>query len=142
MFNNKSILVTGGTGSFGKYFIKKILKSYTPKRLIVYSRDELKQFDFQNELKNSVPKIKYSKMRFFIGDVRDLSRLELAFQNVFIVVHAASFKQVMSSEYNPIECIKTNIIGAQNIISASLTCIKNYLRYSEASPVNLYGQQN
>ena len=111
--------------------------------MIVYSRDELKQFDFQNELKNSIPKIKYNKMRFFIGDVRDLSRLELAFQNVDIVVHAAALKQVMSSEYNPIECIKTNIIGAQNIISASLTCkVKKIIALSTdkaASPVNLYG---
>ena len=143
MFNNTSILITGGTGSFGKHFIKQVLKSHNPKRLIVYSRDEQKQFDFGNELKSKLTKNQFDKMRFFIGDVRDLSRLELALQNVDFLVHAAALKIVMAAEYNPIECIKTNIIGAQNIISASLKCnVKKIIALSSdkaTSPVNLYG---
>ena len=117
MLNNKSILITGGTGSFGKKFINEILKQYNPARVIVYSRGELKQFEMQQEL----PDDGYSPMRYFIGDVRDLSRLEMAMTDVDIVVHAAALKQVPACEYNPFEAIKTNIIGAQNVIDASLS---------------------
>ena len=118
MFKNKSILVTGGTGSFGKKFIYKILKNYSPKKVIIYSRDELKQSQMMEEFKK---KFKNSKsLRFFLGDVRDYDRLSLAFQGVDYVVHAAALKQVPAAEYNPTEFIQTNIRGAENVIKASL----------------------
>jgi UDP-N-acetylglucosamine 4,6-dehydratase/5-epimerase len=98
-FNGKSILVTGGSGSFGRAFIRKILTEYKPKRLVVYSRDELKQFEMQHEFKDPA-------MRYFIGDVRDLARLQMALRGIDIVVHAAALKQVPAAEYNPMECIK------------------------------------
>ncbi len=136
MFNDKSILVTGGTGSFGKQFIKTILNNYEPKRLIVFSRDEFKQFEMQQV---------YNKkcMRYFLGDVRDQARLETALSEVDYVIHAAALKQVPALEYNPDEAIKTNILGAQNVIAASLkNGVKKVIALSTdkaAEPINLYG---
>ena len=136
MFNNKNILITGATGSFGKKFIKKIQSIYKPKKIIVYSRDELKQFDMQQIYKQN-------NMRFFIGDVRDSERLKLAMQNVDYVIHTAALKQVPAAEYNPMECIKTNIHGAQNVIDAAITNkVKKVIALSTdkaANPINLYG---
>ncbi len=136
IFKNKSILVTGGTGSFGKEFIKNILTKEDPKKVIVYSRDELKQYEMENTLNDS-------RMRFFIGDVRDSDRLVDACENVDVIIHAAALKQVISSEYNPMECIKTNILGAQNIINAAIkNKVKTTLALSTdkaANPINLYG---
>ena len=115
--NNKTILITGGTGSFGKMFVKNALNLFPKiKKLIVFSRDELKQFEMSQEF----PESKYPAIRFFLGDVRDLPRLQRAFQGVDIVIHAAALKQVPTAEYNPMEFIKTNVIGAQNIIEAAI----------------------
>ena len=138
MLNNKTILVTGGTGSFGKAFARYVLEHYDPKKIIIYSRDEYKQFIMQNELK------KYAqKLRFFIGDVRDKDRLLRAFEGVDYVIHAAALKQVPACEYNPAEAIKTNINGAQNVIDAALnTGVKKVVALSTdkaVNPVNLYG---
>lgn len=136
MFSDKSILITGGTGSFGKRFISTLLQSYQPKKLIVYSRDELKQFEMQQALDAPC-------MRYFIGDVRDKERLKAAMRDVDYVVHAAALKQVPAAEYNPNECIKTNINGAQNVIDAAIaTNVKRVIALSTdkaANPVNLYG---
>lgn len=136
MFNNKTILITGGTGSFGKHFTKTILKNYKPKKLIIFSRDELKQFEMQQEFDASC-------MRYFIGDVRDQARLRRALEGVDTVIHAAALKQVPSAEYNPFECIKTNVLGAQNLIEACLdTGVERVVALSTdkaAAPVNLYG---
>ena len=112
MLNNKTILVTGGTGSFGKKFIQTVLGRYKPKKVIVYSRDELKQFEMQQEF----PKTPSSPMRYFIGDVRDYSRLKRAMDGVDIVIHAAALKQVPACEYNPFEAVRTNIMGGQNVL--------------------------
>lgn len=140
LFNNKTFFITGGTGSFGKHFIKTILRKFNPKKVIIYSRDELKQYDLQNEL------IQYKKkLRFFIGDIRDERRLEHAFfgNKIDYVIHAAALKQVPTAEYNPFEAVKTNIIGAQNVIDASVKFkIKKVIALSTdkaASPINLYG---
>ena len=136
MFNNKSILITGGTGSFGKQFIKTIIKHYKPRRVIVFSRDELKQFEMQQEFNAS-------SMRFFIGDVRDKDRLVQAMKGVDFVIHAAALKQVPAAEYNPMECIKTNIYGAENVIHAALeNNVEKVIALSTdkaANPINLYG---
>ena len=136
MFDNKSILITGGTGSFGKKLSKTILEKYSPERLIIFSRDELKQF----EMKEQFPQ---DQMRFFIGDVRDAERVKQAFRGVDLVIHAAAMKQVPASEYNPLECIKTNIHGAENVIKASLeNDVKQVIALSTdkaANPINLYG---
>ena len=136
MFDSKTILITGGTGSFGKAFVKKVLREHNPKKLIVFSRDELKQFEMAQELNDT-------RMRYFLGDVRDKERLKKAFEGVDYVVHAAALKQVPAAEYNPMECIKTNINGAQNIIDAALECgVKKVLALSTdkaAAPINLYG---
>ncbi len=137
---NKSILITGGTGSFGKMFIKLILERYPKvKRLVVLSRDEQKHFKMAMEF----PETKYSAMRYFIGDVRDKERLERAFEGIDIVIHAAAMKHVHISEYNPSECIKTNIGGAQNVIAAAIKCgVKNVVALSTdkaCAPINLYG---
>jgi len=136
MFNNQSILVTGGTGSFGKKFIATLFKKYKPKRVVVYSRDELKQFEMQQTF--NAP-----EMRYFIGDVRDAERLKMAMRNVDYVVHAAALKQVPAAEYNPMECIKTNIYGAENVIQAALENeVKKVIALSTdkaANPINLYG---
>lgn len=139
MFNNKSILITGGTGSFGKQYVRTILSKYKPNRLIIFSRDELKQFEMEQEF----PVTKYPCMRYFIGDVRDQSRLIAAMQNVNFVIHAAALKQVPAAEYNPMECIKTNIHGAENVIQAALIAnVEKVIALSTdkaANPINLYG---
>ena len=138
MLNDKTILITGGTGSFGKAFTRYVLEHYSPKKIIIYSRDEFKQFMMQNEFKEHI-----SKLRFFIGDVRDKERLVRAFKGVDYVVHAAAMKQVPACEYNPSEAIKTNIHGAQNVIDAALdTDVKKVVALSTdkaVNPVNLYG---
>ncbi|WXR62338.1 UDP-N-acetylglucosamine 4,6-dehydratase (inverting) [Peptostreptococcaceae bacterium AGR-M142] len=138
MLDNKSILITGGTGSFGKKFIEKILKEYNPKRIIIYSRDEYKQMLVKQKFSE------YSeKLRFFIGDVRDKDRLYRAFDGVDYVIHAAAMKQVPACEYNPFEAIKTNIHGAQNIIDAAIDRgVKKVVALSTdkaVNPINLYG---
>tara|TARA_Y100001970_G_scaffold294336_1_gene450951 strand:+ start:26808 stop:27806 length:999 start_codon:yes stop_codon:yes gene_type:complete len=138
MFNNKSILITGGTGSFGRALSKTLLSKYNVKKLIIFSRDEAKQMSMFQEFS------KYKKkLRFFIGDVRDRARLTLAFRSVDFVFHAAALKQVPTAEYNPMECIKTNIHGAENVIHASLDCnVKKIIALSTdkaVNPVNLYG---
>jgi UDP-N-acetylglucosamine 4,6-dehydratase len=138
MLNDKTILVTGGTGSFGKMFIKCILKQYTPKKVIIYSRDEFKQWQLAEDMKE------YSKtLRFFIGDVRDKERLTRAFSGVDYVIHAAAMKQVPACEYNPIEAIRTNINGAVNVINAAIDAgVKKIVALStdkSVNPVNLYG---
>jgi UDP-N-acetylglucosamine 4,6-dehydratase len=136
MLNGKSILITGGTGSFGRCFVRTLLERYQPKRVIVYSRDELKQFEMQQELPDE-------RMRFFLGDVRDAERTQRAMRDVDIVIHAAALKQVPAAEYNPMECIKTNIIGAQNVITAALDAnVERVIALSTdkaANPINLYG---
>ncbi len=140
MLNNKVILITGGTGSFGKAFTKSVLERYKKiKKLIIFSRDEFKQY----EMKKIFPESKFKCIRYFLGDVRDLSRLNLAFKEVDYVIHAAALKQVDTAEYNPFEFINTNIIGAQNIIEASLqNNVKKVIALSTdkaAAPINLYG---
>ncbi|MGE0078209.1 MAG: UDP-N-acetylglucosamine 4,6-dehydratase (inverting) [Bacteroidales bacterium] len=140
MLNEKSILITGGTGSFGKKFTEVILKRYPDvKRLVIYSRDELKQF----EMSQLYPEDKFPQVRFFIGDVRDGARFKRACEDIDVIIHAAALKQVPAAEYNPDECIKTNIGGAQNIIDAALaTNVKVVVALSTdkaAAPVNLYG---
>jgi UDP-N-acetylglucosamine 4,6-dehydratase (inverting) len=140
MLSQKSILITGGTGSFGKKFVATVLKKYPDlKRLVVFSRDELKQFEMQQEFPGS----QYPQLRFFIGDVRDLPRLRRALEGVEIVIHAAALKQVPAAEYNPFECIKTNVLGAQNVIEAAIDAgVKKVIALSTdkaAAPINLYG---
>jgi UDP-N-acetylglucosamine 4,6-dehydratase len=136
MFNGKTILVTGGTGSFGRAFIASVLKQHDPRRLIILSRDELKQHDVQREFPDS-------RLRFFIGDVRDVDRLRRAFDGVDVVVHAAALKQVPACEYNPFEAVKTNIVGSQNVVDAAIDCgVERVLALSTdkaVNPVNLYG---
>lgn len=138
MLNDKAILITGGTGSFGKAFTKYVLEHYQPRKIIIYSRDEFKQFLMQNEFKQYE-----DKLRFFIGDVRDRERLTRAFEGVDYVIHAAALKQVPACEYNPAEAIKTNINGAQNVIDAALDSgVKKVVALSTdkaVNPVNLYG---
>jgi len=139
MFNDKRILITGGTGSFGKKCTKIILKKYKPRKLIIFSRDELKQFEMAQEFHDP----KYKCVRYFIGDVRDKERLYRAFHNVDYVIHAAALKQVPAAEYNPFEAVKTNILGAQNIINVSIDRgVKKVIALSTdkaANPINLYG---
>lgn len=136
MLDGKSVLITGGTGSFGRSFVKHVLAIYKPKRLIIYSRDELKQYEMQTEYNKNC-------MRYFIGDVRDKERLMQAMQDVDIVIHAAAMKQVPAAEYNPTECIKTNIKGAENVIRAAIyNQVQKVIALSTdkaANPVNLYG---
>jgi UDP-N-acetylglucosamine 4,6-dehydratase len=136
-FKDKSVLVTGGTGSFGKAFISDLLKNHDPKKVIVFSRDELKQFEMRNKLGEN------SRLRFFIGDVRDKDRLMRAFTNVDYIVHAAALKQVDTGEYNPREFILTNIIGSQNVVDASIDSgVSKVIALSTdkaSSPINLYG---
>ena len=140
MLNNKSVLITGGTGSFGKKFVETILNRYPQvNRIVIYSRDELKQF----LLKQKYPAAQYPQLRFFIGDVRDGERLKRACEGIDVIIHAAAIKQVDTAEYNPDECIKTNINGAQNVINAALaTGVKNVVALSTdkaCAPINLYG---
>ena len=140
MLNNKSILITGATGSFGKTFVKTILKKYPRvKKIVLFSRDELKQFELQRELNPQ----KLRHLRYFLGDIRDKDRLMIAFRGIDIVIHAAALKQVPASEYNPFEFIKTNVIGAQNILEAALfNKVKKIIALSTdkaSSTINLYG---
>ena len=140
MLNNKSVLITGGTGSFGKKFVETILRDYpNVKKIVIYSRDELKQF----ELKQKYPEKDYHQLRFFIGDVRDGERLKRACEGIDVIIHAAAIKQVDTTEYNPDECIKTNVHGAQNVINAALqTGVKHVVALSTdkaCAPINLYG---
>ena len=140
MLNNKSVLITGGTGSFGKQFIKTILERYPDvKKIIIFSRDELKQ----SVLKQQYPAYDYPQLRFFIGDVRDRARMEQACEGVDVIIHAAAIKQVDMAEYNPTECIRTNIDGAENVIHAALACgVKDVVALSTdkaCAPINLYG---
>jgi UDP-N-acetylglucosamine 4,6-dehydratase (inverting) len=141
MLKDSSILVTGGTGSFGKKFVATVLNKYpTVRRLVVFSRDELKQFEMTEEF----PECKFPAIRYFIGDVRDKDRLKRALEGVDTVIHAAALKQVPAAEYNPFECIKTNVIGAQNLIESILDTpsIRNVVALSTdkaAAPINLYG---
>lgn len=136
MFNGKSILVTGGTGSFGKKFVKTILARYKPSRVVVFSRDELKQYEMQQEFNAPA-------MRYFIGDVRDRERVRQAMRGIDFVIHAAALKQVPAAEYNPMECIKTNIHGAENVILAAIDNeVEKVIALSTdkaANPINLYG---
>ena len=136
MFNNKNILITGGTGSFGKKYTEIILSKYKPNKIIIYSRDELKQYEMAQEFTSKC-------MRYFIGDVRDGARLKEAMNEVDYVIHAAALKHVPVAEYNPMECIKTNIDGAQNVIEAALACdVDKVIALSTdkaANPINLYG---
>ena len=136
MFNNKSILITGGTGSFGVFCTKIILANYQPSRLVIFSRDELKQFEMQQELNDPC-------LRYFLGDVRDENRLKQAMRGIDYVIHAAALKQVMAAEYNPMECIKTNVIGAQSVIQAALSNeVEKVIALSTdkaVNPINLYG---
>ena len=139
MLNKKTILITGGTGSFGKKFIEIITERYKPKKVIIYSRDELKQFEMQQKW----PSNSHTPFRYFIGDVRDLERLKVAMKGVDYVVHAAALKQIPIGEYNPFEVVKTNVMGAQNVIDASIySGVKKVVALSTdkaAAPINLYG---
>lgn len=141
--NNKTILITGGTGSFGKKFIEMIFANYEPKKVIIYSRDEYKQGLVKQKFSKQLTKEQFSKLRFFIGNVRDKDRLYRAFYGVDIVIHAAALKQVPACEYNPFEAIKTNIHGAQNIIDAALDRgVEKVVALSTdkaVNPINLYG---
>jgi UDP-N-acetylglucosamine 4,6-dehydratase len=141
--DGKVILITGGTGSFGRRFIETVLTRYALRKVIVYSRDELKQSEMQQELRERFDAEQMSRMRFFLGDVRDRARLTLALRGVDIVIHAAALKQVPAAEYNPSECIQTNIIGAENVVWASLTNrVQQVVALSTdkaCNPVNLYG---
>jgi len=137
--NDKSVLVTGGTGSFGKHFVRTVIDHYKPRRLIIFSRDELKQYEMQQFF----PMEQHPFMRYFIGDVRDRDRLEMAMRDVDYVIHAAALKQVPTAEYNPFECIRTNVFGAENVVSAALRRnVRKVIALSTdkaANPVNLYG---
>ena len=139
MLKGKTVLITGGTGSFGKRMLETLLKKFNCKKIIIFSRDELKQY----ELKQKYPIKKYKNLRYFIGDIRDLDRLQLAFKNVDIVIHAAALKQVDTAEYNPIEVIKTNINGTENVVKAAASCgVDRLIALSTdkaVNPVNLYG---
>ena len=140
MLNQQSILITGGTGSFGKQFVRTVLNKYPDvRRLVIFSRDELKQFEMAQEL----PVAQYPNLRYFIGDVRDAERLKRACEGIDVVIHAAALKQVPTAEYNPSECIKTNVLGAENVIEAALACqVKQVVALSTdkaAAPINLYG---
>lgn len=139
MLNNKTVLITGGTGSFGKSCARELLTKYKLKKLIIFSRDELKQFEMRAEFSET----KYPEIRYFIGDVRDKERLLRAFKGVNVVIHAAALKQVPAAEYNPMEAIKTNVLGASNVIDAALDCgVEKVVALSTdkaANPINLYG---
>ena len=139
VFKNKSILITGGTGSFGSKMMETLVKKFKPKKIIIFSRDELKQ----SQLQEKFSKEKYKNLRYFIGDIRDLERLKIAFNKVDIVIHAAALKQVTTAEYNPIEFIKTNITGSENVIKAALDSnVEKVIALSTdkaVNPLNLYG---
>lgn len=136
MFDNKNILITGGTGSFGQKMVERLITSHSPRKVIIFSRDELKQYEMQQRFNSAI-------LRYFIGDVRDVERLKLATKNVDMIIHAAALKQVPVAEYNPMECIKTNINGAQNVIDAAIANgVQKVIALSTdkaAKPINLYG---
>jgi UDP-N-acetylglucosamine 4,6-dehydratase/5-epimerase len=138
MFNDKAILITGGTGSFGRLYVKTLFKHFKPRRVVVFSRDEFKQFEMQQ-----IEEFQAPEMRFFVGDVRDETRLRQAMRGIDYVIHAAALKQVPTAEYNPMECIKTNILGAANVINAAIDCeVEKVMALSTdkaANPINLYG---
>jgi len=143
VLDGQVVLITGGTGSFGRRFVSRVLAEQSPRKLIVFSRDELKQYEMQAELRERFPPEVMDRMRFFLGDVRDQTRLALAFRGVDIVIHAAALKQVPAAEYNPSECVHTNIMGAENVVWA---CLNNRVKRVVAlstdkacSPINLYG---
>ena len=137
--DDRSILITGGTGSFGRRFVAHVLENFSPKRLVVFSRDELKQFEMERDF----PVSQHPQLRYFIGDVRDAERLEAAMRDIEFVVHAAAMKQVTTAEYNPFECVRTNIHGAENVVNAAIRSgVKRVIALSTdkaANPVNLYG---
>lgn len=137
--NDRSVLVTGGTGSFGRRFVAHVLDTYKPRRLVVFSRDELKQFEMEQDF----PVSRHPQLRYFIGDVRDAARLEAAMRDIEIVVHAAAMKQVTTAEYNPFECVRTNIHGAENVVNAAIRSgVERVIALSTdkaANPINLYG---
>ena len=140
MLNGKRLLITGGTGSFGQEFVRYVLEAYPGiARLVIFSRDELKQFEMQQKF----PRAQYPNLRFFIGDVRDKDRMRRACEDIDILVHAAALKHVPIAEYNPMECIRTNVLGAENVINAAFDCgIKRVVALSTdkaAAPINLYG---
>ena len=141
--NDKTVLITGGTGSFGRQFARSILGNWDPTRLIIFSRDELKQYEMQGEMKASLPDDKFRRLRFFIGDVRDGQRLRMAMRGVEYVVHAAALKHVPIAEYNPMECIKTNLMGAENVVESAIAeNVERVIALSTdkaCNPVNLYG---
>jgi UDP-N-acetylglucosamine 4,6-dehydratase len=143
VLDGKVVLVTGGTGSFGRRFVQRVLTEHNPKKLIVFSRDELKQYEQQQELREQFAPELVAKMRFFLGDVRDSQRLTLAFRGVDVVIHAAALKQVPAAEYNPSECIHTNVMGAENVVWAALNNrVARVVALSTdkaCNPINLYG---
>ena len=143
VLDGKVVLITGATGSFGRRFVQRALAEQAPRKLIVFSRDELKQYEMQTELRAMFPAETYARMRFFLGDVRDQSRLTLALRGVDIVIHAAALKQVPAAEYNPSECIHTNVLGAENVVWASLNNrVQRVVALSTdkaCNPINLYG---
>lgn len=140
MLNNKSILITGGTGSFGQHFVRHVLDNYQPKKVVIFSRDELKQYEMENSFRDHINK---SCLRFFIGDVRDKDRMKLAMREMDYVVHAAALKHITVAEYNPFECLHTNVIGAENVVNAAMESkVKRVVALSTdkaANPINLYG---
>jgi UDP-N-acetylglucosamine 4,6-dehydratase len=137
--DGKTVLITGGTGSFGKAFVRMVCEEYRPRKLIVFSRDELKQYEMAQAFGSEA----YAFMRYFIGDVRDAERLRMAMRGVDFVIHAAALKQVPTAEYNPFECIKTNVLGAENVVNAAISCgVDRVVALSTdkaANPINLYG---
>ena len=139
MIDNKAILITGGTGSFGRHFVNHVVKTSKPRRLVIFSRDELKQYEMQLQLSHE----QYPFLRYFIGDVRDGARLEMAMRGIDYVIHAAALKQVPVAEYNPFECVHTNVLGAENVVQAAIRAgVKKVISLSTdkaASPINLYG---
>jgi UDP-N-acetylglucosamine 4,6-dehydratase len=143
LLDGQVVLITGGTGSFGRRFVHRVLAEQSPRKLIVFSRDELKQYEMQAELRERFAPEVMDRMRFFLGDVRDQTRLTLAFRGVDIVIHAAALKQVPAAEYNPSECVRTNVMGAENVVWASLNNrVKRVVALSTdkaCSPINLYG---
>ena len=143
VLDGKVVLITGGTGSFGRRFVQRVLAEHNPRKVIVFSRDELKQYEQQQELREAFPPEQMAKMRFFLGDVRDQTRMTLAFRGVDVVIHAAALKQVPAAEYNPSECIHTNVMGAENVVWASLNNrVSRVVALSTdkaCNPINLYG---
>lgn len=141
--DGKVILITGGTGSFGRRFVQTVLNRYNPRKVIIFSRDELKQYEMQSDLRDQMSDEQMGKLRFFLGDVRDRERLTLALRGVDVVIHAAALKQVPAAEYNPSECIHTNVLGAENVVWASLANrVQRVIALSTdkaCNPINLYG---